>query len=296
MMTFKDILREDKELIEKHLEELLNVDLIYQKDILDSMRYSIKTGGKRLRPILFIETVKLLGKNPLDFIVYPCAIEMIHTYSLIHDDLPAMDDDSLRRGKPTNHIVFGEGLAILAGDALLNYAFEILFKDIKKNIEPNRASAAYDIAKASGFFGMIGGQVVDLESEGKEVDIETMEFIHRHKTGALIETSMVSAAILCDAKPEEIEALKKYARAIGLNFQITDDILDITGDEKILGKTIGSDLENNKATYPKFYGLEETKNLSRKIRDESINYLKVFDEDKANFFKELSNYILERKS
>lgn len=295
-MTFKELLKKDQLIVEEHLMKFLDKDLTYQKDVLKSMKYSIKSGGKRLRPVLFMETIKLFGKNPLDYMAYACAIEMIHTYSLIHDDLPAMDDDSLRRGQPTNHIVFGEGMAILAGDSLLNYAFELLFEDMKDSINQNKAEAAYEIAKAAGMFGMIGGQVVDIDSEGKNIDIETMEFIHRHKTGALIEASIVSAAILCGANSDELSNLKRYSKSIGLNFQITDDILDIIGDESVLGKPIGSDEENNKATYPKFYGLEKSIELSKQIRDESLKYLEIFDEDKVFFFKELSNYILERKS
>ena len=240
-MNFKELMEFDKQIVEKYMDELLAINVIYEKKLIESMKYSVQAGGKRLRPILFLETIKLLNKNPFDFIEIACAIEMIHTYSLIHDDLPAMDNDSLRRGKPTNHVVFGEATAILAGDGLLNLAHEIMIAFVSKKLTKNNINGINIISKAAGINGMIAGQAVDIESEGKSIDIDTMKFIHSNKTGALIEASIVAAAVMSDADDTRIAALKTYAKYIGLAFQITDDILDIEGNEAELGKKIGSD-------------------------------------------------------
>lgn len=287
-MNFKELMEFDKQIVEKYMDELLAINVIYEKKLIESMKYSVQAGGKRLRPILFLETIKLLNKNPFDFIEIACAIEMIHTYSLIHDDLPAMDNDSLRRGKPTNHVVFGEATAILAGDGLLNLAHEIMIAFVSKKLTKNNINGINIISKAAGINGMIAGQAVDIESEGKSIDIDTMKFIHSNKTGALIEASIVAAAVMSDADDTRIAALKTYAKYIGLAFQITDDILDIEGNEAELGKKIGSDELNDKATYPKYFGLEKSKEYAKNTITNAIESLNVFEPREKAFFCRLS--------
>ncbi len=294
-MNFKELMEFDKQIVEKYMDELLAINVIYEKKLIESMKYSVQAGGKRLRPILFLETIKLLNKNPFDFIEIACAIEMIHTYSLIHDDLPAMDNDSLRRGKPTNHVVFGEATAILAGDGLLNLAHEIMIAFVSKKLTKNNINGINIISKAAGINGMIAGQAVDIESEGKSIDIDTMKFIHSNKTGALIEASIVAAAVMSDADDTRIAALKTYAKYIGLAFQITDDILDIEGNEAELGKKIGSDELNDKATYPKYFGLEKSKEYAKNTITNAIESLNVFEPREKAFFVELADYIICRK-
>lgn len=294
-MNFKEVMEFDKQIVEKYMDELLSINVIYEKKLIESMKYSVQAGGKRLRPILFLETIKLLNKNPFDFIEIACAIEMIHTYSLIHDDLPAMDNDSLRRGKPTNHVVFGEATAILAGDGLLNLAHEIMIAFVSKKLTKNNINGINIISKAAGINGMIAGQAVDIESEGKSIDIDTMKFIHSNKTGALIEASIVAAAIMSDADDTKITALKTYAKYIGLAFQITDDILDIEGNEAELGKKIGSDELNDKATYPKYFGLEKSKEYAKNTITNAIESLNVFEPKEKAFFVDLADYIICRK-
>ena len=294
-MNFKELMEFDKQIVEKYMDELLSINVIYEKKLIESMKYSVQAGGKRLRPILFLETIKLLNKNPFDFIEIACAIEMIHTYSLIHDDLPAMDNDSLRRGKPTNHVVFGEATAILAGDGLLNLAHEIMIAFVSKKLTKNNINGINIISKAAGINGMIAGQAVDIESEGKSIDIDTMKFIHSNKTGALIEASIVAAAVMSDADDTRIAALKTYAKYIGLAFQVTDDILDIEGNEAELGKKIGSDELNDKATYPKYFGLEKSKEYAKNTITNAIESLNVFEPKEKAFFVDLADYIICRK-
>lgn len=294
-MKFYETLDLNKKLVEEHIKEISPKGISYEKNLLESMDYSLNAGGKRLRPILFLETIKLFKHNIADFMDIACALEMIHTYSLIHDDLPAMDNDFLRRGKPTNHIVFGEAVAILAGDGLLNYANELMINFLIKNNDTKYIKGVYEISKASGINGMIAGQVVDIESEGRNIDFQTMEFIHSYKTGALISASILSAAIMSDATEKQLLALKGYAKNIGIVFQITDDILDVEGDTSILGKNIGSDKLQDKATYPKFYGIEESKHIAKKIVEEAVNYLEIFPDDDKKFFVDLAYYILKRQ-
>ena len=294
-MNFKELMEFDKQIVEKYMDELLSINVIYEKKLIESMKYSVQAGGKRLRPILFLETIKLLNKNPFDFIEIACAIEMIHTYSLIHDDLPAMDNDSLRRGKPTNHVVFGEATAILAGDGLLNLAHEIMIAFVSKKLTKNNINGINIISKAAGINGMIAGQAVDIESEGKSIDIDTMKFIHSNKTGALIEASIVAAAVMSDADDTRIAALKTYAKYIGLAFQVTDDILDIEGNKAELGKKIGSDELNDKATYPKYFGLEKSKEYAKNTITNAIESLNVFEPREKAFFVDLADYIICRK-
>ncbi len=263
------------------------------------MVYSLRAGGKRLRPILMLEVYKVLAGNDNIEEVMPFAasIEMIHTYSLIHDDLPAMDNDDFRRGKATNHKVFGEGIAILAGDGLLNFAFEKMIEGIT-NYFPNDdrgIRAMYEIARASGINGMIGGQVADLESEGKRVDKDTLKFIHLKKTSAMIEAAVKTGAIIGNASEEQFLALSKYASAVGLAFQVVDDILDVIGDENKLGKKIGSDINNDKSTYPSLYGIEESKIIANKLIGDSINALNIFGQE-ADFLRVLAKYLEIREN
>jgi len=220
-----------------------------------AMEYSLLAGGKRLRPILCLASCELAGADPQLALPTACALEMVHTMSLIHDDLPAMDDDDLRRGRPTNHKMFGEAMAILAGDALLCQAFEMV-AGRSPGVPPQRLLAVTTaLARAAGAPGLVGGQVVDLASEGKRVSLETLEFIHRHKTGALLEVSVISGAIIAGATEELVADLRHYAGNIGLAFQIIDDILDQTADSATLGKTAGKDLRTEKSTYPALLGL-----------------------------------------
>src|SRR5699024_9043471 len=250
-MEFKQALKERANQVESLLKTYMPSEEGYQKIIIESMNYSLSAGGKRLRPILTMEACKAVGGNVEDSIPFAMAIEMIHTYSLIHDDLPALDNDDLRRGKKTNHIVYGEDMAILAGDALLNYAFEVMLSNSIDKKNPNKyLKAINEIAKASGIYGMIGGQVVDIQSENKQISKDKLDYIHNNKTAAIIIGCMRAGAIIGDATSNQLEKITKYAKNIGLSFQIVDDILDILGDESKLGKKVGSDIENQKSTYP----------------------------------------------
>ena len=268
-----------------------------QKTIFDAMKYSVMAGGKRLRPVLMQETFKLFGGEGQVINYFMAAIEMIHTYSLVHDDLPAMDNDMLRRGKPTTHAVYGEAMGILAGDALLNYAFETALRAF----EDESADAAtvgkalLVLSKKAGIYGMIGGQVVDVEAEKKGQDItqEKIHFIYELKTGALIEAAMMIGAILAGASEEEISLVEKVASKIGMAFQIQDDILDVEGDEKILGKPIGSDERNQKATFVTFAGIEKSKEEVKRLTDEAIEMLSSLP-NKNEFLQELLAYLVYR--
>ena len=262
--SLNSYLKERKQEVETALDQ--SIALVYPEKIYESMRYSLMAGGKRLRPILCLATCELVGGNAAMAMPTACALEMIHTMSLIHDDLPAMDNDDLRRGKPTNHKVYGEDIAILAGDALLAYAFEMVTttKDIPA---PRLLQVVAKLAQAVGAAGLVGGQVVDLDSEGKpDITEATLTFIHTHKTGALLEASVLSGAILAGAEAADLAKLASYSQNIGLAFQIVDDILDITATQEQLGKTAGKDLQAQKATYPSLWGLEE----SRRKADELV--------------------------
>ena len=262
--SLNSYLKERQQEVETALDQ--SIALVYPEKIYESMRYSLMAGGKRLRPILCLATCELVGGNAAMAIPTACALEMIHTMSLIHDDLPAMDNDDLRRGKPTNHKVYGEDIAILAGDALLAYAFEMVTttKDIPA---PRLLQVVAKLAQAVGAAGLVGGQVVDLDSEGKpDITEATLTFIHTHKTGALLEASVLSGAILAGAEAADLAKLASYSQNIGLAFQIVDDILDITATQEQLGKTAGKDLQAQKATYPSLWGLEE----SRRKADELV--------------------------
>lgn len=293
-MEFKDVLKQKIDYIETLLNRYMPKEEGYQKTIIESMNYSLKAGGKRLRPILTLESCKIVGGKEEDAIPFAIAIEMIHTYSLIHDDLPALDNDDLRRGKPTNHKVFGEAMATLAGDALLNYAFELMLSSsIDKEDSNKYLKAINEVAKHAGIYGMIGGQVVDVESENKIIDKDKLDFIHLNKTAAMIVGSMRAGAIIGGASEEELEKVTKYGRNIGLSFQIVDDILDITGDEEKLGKPIGSDIENHKSTYPSLLGLEKSREIARQLIEEGKSSIDGLSSE-IDFLNQLGDYIISR--
>ncbi|KAA0259160.1 polyprenyl synthetase family protein [Deferribacter autotrophicus] len=263
--------------------------------LLESMRYSLFAGGKRLRPVLIYSSYGIFESYFDKVTPFAAAVEMLHTYSLIHDDLPAMDDDDLRRGKPTNHIMFGEATAILAGDALLTHAFQVMLdKDLNPDIPENiMIEAAFKLAKHAGFEGMVGGQYADINNEGKPIDEETLSFIHIHKTAKLLSYCCELGAILGFGDETDKKRLHNFGEKIGLAFQIVDDILDITSTTEQLGKNAKSDEKNSKATYPQIFGLDESKKKAKKLIDEAIEEISVYD--KAAFpLIEIAKYIIER--
>ncbi|NPA48443.1 MAG: polyprenyl synthetase family protein [Thermodesulfobacteria bacterium] len=262
----------------------------------EAMHYSLMAGGKRLRPILVLAGAEAVGGSFQRLLPLACAIECIHTYSLIHDDLPAMDDDDLRRGKPTCHKAFDEATAILAGDALLTHAFRLLaHEDLEAAFPADRLFRVLRlISEAAGLYGMVAGQMADLLAEGRPVSPEELYFIHHHKTAALIRASVLAGAVLCGADPEEERALSDYGWKIGHAFQIVDDILDLEGDEETLGKPVGSDLEKKKATYPALYGLEGARKEARALLQGALESLELFGPE-ADFLRDIAYYVLERK-
>ncbi|MEM6423787.1 MAG: geranylgeranyl diphosphate synthase CrtE [Cyanobacteria bacterium P01_D01_bin.128] len=261
--------------VEQALDRALQV--IYPETIYESMRYSLMAGGKRLRPILCLATTELTGGTVDMAMPTACALEMVHTMSLIHDDLPAMDNDDYRRGKLTNHKVYGDDVAILAGDALLSYAFEFIATQSSVPAE-NLLKVVAALGRAVGAAGLVGGQVVDLESEGKaDITVDTLNFIHRHKTAALLEVSVTAGAMLMGADAAVLEKLSSYAQNIGLAFQIVDDILDITSTQAELGKSIGKDVAAQKATFPSLWGLEESKRQAQQLVEQAKQDLESFD-------------------
>lgn len=280
------------ELVERRLEELLLGEHVYPETIHQAMRYSIFAGGKRLRPVLAIAAAEAVGGDSTDVLDVACALEMIHTYSLIHDDLPAMDNDDYRRGKLTNHKVFGEGIAVLAGDALLTYAFEVI-SSVKSASHERLLAVIREISHAVGTTGMIGGQVVDIQSEGKQIELDTLEYIHSAKTGALFRASLRSGAILAGANDKQLSCLSDYADYFGLVFQITDDILDVMGDEAKIGKPVGSDIKNNKATYPSLYTLPVAQQMAEATINKALACLETSGL-KADFLREIVQYLATR--
>ncbi len=291
----KTYLEERRRWVEEALERYLPPEKEWPSKLHEAMTYSMRAGGKRLRPILALAACEAVGV-PVDRVMpIAVALEMIHTYSLIHDDLPAMDNDALRRGKPTSHKVFGEAMAILAGDALLTEAFRLMARHRHPKVDPQVLIQVIEsIADAAGSRGMAGGQVVDLESEKKKISLEALEKLHRHKTGRLIQVSVEAGARLAGATPAQVEALGLYGEKIGLAFQIADDVLDIEGGEEI-GKDIGSDIAREKSTYPSLLGIEESKRLANTLTEEAIQLLKIFD-DQADPLREIARYIVNRKS
>ncbi|MDR3593011.1 MAG: polyprenyl synthetase family protein [Negativicutes bacterium] len=262
--------------------------------IFEAMKYSLFAGGKRIRPILLMAAADAVGGDGSCYMHVACGLEMIHTYSLIHDDLPAMDDDDLRRGKPTNHKVFGEGIAVLAGDGLLTAAFEVMLS--QPQVKPDVLVAVVrGIAAAAGATGMVGGQVVDLMSEGKSIDAATLKFMHQAKTGALFRAALTSGALLAGASAGQVAALTEYAEQFGLAFQITDDILDVAGSSESIGKPVGSDAKNNKVTYVTLYSLPEAERMARQAVDAALEALSGFGGE-ADILRELVRYLINRKS
>lgn len=281
------------ELIEARLEESIPEYHPYCSKIKEAMAYSLMAGGKRLRPVLALATAGIFDCPVSEVIDFGCSLEMIHTYSLIHDDLPAMDNDDYRRGKLTNHKVFGEAMAILAGDALLNLAYENMLKATISAPSDGKLKAMALIARYAGAHGMIGGQVIDLDSEGKRVDEDTLKTMHRLKTGALIKAPVEAAAIIAGAGENELELLSGYAANLGLAFQIKDDILDVEGSLEDMGKAPGNDQRCEKSTYVTLYGLDQSKKLLREVTDNGVAYLEVFGE-KAMFLRELALSLVNR--
>jgi geranylgeranyl diphosphate synthase type II len=296
-MELKEYLKEKKNLVEAFLTMYFGQP--FKPAILhESMSYSIAAGGKRVRPVLCIAAYEACGGRAEDVVPQAASIELIHTYSLIHDDLPAMDNDDLRRGKPTNHKVFGDGMAILAGDGLLTEAFSLLGDPRYRHASISDAAIIkiiYELAYAAGAHGMVGGQAQDLMSENAEPDADTLSFIHHHKTAALLSVSVRMGGILAGADEAKINGLNKYGDNIGLAFQVVDDILDIEGDTEVIGKPKGSDEKKKKMTYPSLYGIEESKKKAKDLIDTAVAALSVFDE-KAEPLRAIARYLYERKN
>jgi geranylgeranyl diphosphate synthase, type II len=297
MVDILRYLQEQKALVDEALARYLPGEEHYPPAIFQAMRYSVFAGGKRVRPILAIAAAEALGGTAADVLPVACALECIHTYSLIHDDLPALDNDDYRRGRLTNHKVFGEANAILAGDALLTFAFELMgdARHWPQFVPERVVQVMHEVAYAIGTFGMIGGQVVDLQMEGQDVDLPALQYIHAHKTGALIRTSVRSGAILSGGSPAAVEALTHYGTHIGLAFQIMDDILDVRGDEQLMGKALRKDNERRKATYPRLVGLAESEVRAQAAVTASIAALDIVGERGA-VLRDLAHFIIARES
>lgn len=295
---FMEELQQKVEHINNVLEKFLPVEEGQQRIIFEAMNYSVRAGGKRLRPILMEETYHMFGGSSAVIEPFMAAIEMIHTYSLVHDDLPAMDNDEYRRGKKTTHAVYGEAMGILAGDALLNLAYETAAKAFDMEVADARVARAFTVlAKKAGVYGMVGGQVVDVESEKSDdcpITREKLDFIYRLKTGALIENSMMIGAILAGASSDEVSRVEQIAAKLGLAFQIQDDVLDVTSTLEVLGKPVGSDEKNNKATYVTFEGLDKAVSDVERISKEAEKLLDDLGYDDA-FLKELFEYLIHRE-
>lgn len=297
-MELKAYLKEQCARIDAALDRFLPRETELPHSLHKAMRYSVFAGGKRVRPILMLAACQAVGGDSERSVPAACAMEMIHTYSLIHDDLPAMDDDDFRRGNPTNHKVFGEAIAILAGDALLTEAFKLV-SDPRANdgCQPSGLLAViHEIANCAGSYGMVGGQVVDMESEGRhDIDLPTVQYIHTHKTGALIKASVVAGALLGGAAGEKLAAITRYGEAAGLAFQIADDILDIEGTTEEIGKDAGSDEARGKATYPAVMGVAAAREEAQAMMDEALRALELFGAE-ADPLREIARYIVQRRS
>lgn len=293
-MKLPDFYEADRAVIEAALNQLLPPEITRPESIHRAMRYSISAGGKRVRPVLCVETARMFTENLEGAVQVGCAIEFIHTYSLIHDDLPALDNDDLRRGKPTSHKVFGEAIAILAGDALLTLAFQTL---ANAAIEPSRrVRATSEIAAAAGTVnGMVGGQVADIEAGGKSVAAETLEYIHRSKTAALIRASIMGGAIAGGAADADIERLRRFGDTIGWAFQVVDDLLDVEESSAALGKTAGKDQAQAKATYPALYGIEKSRMIAAELETKALAELGPYGERSARL-RQLAEFLVARRS
>lgn len=292
-MNFKDELKEKVSIIDEYLEKYLPSEGEYPQVIFKAMRYSVFAGGKRLRPIMVMETCKAFGGDFKKAMPFACSLEMIHTYSLIHDDLPAIDNDDYRRGRLTNHKMFGEDIAILAGDALLHHAFETMSRACVEQNDIGSCRAMLAIAEGAGVHGMVGGQVVDVISEGKPIDKETLDFIHKNKTAAMLIGALKSGAIIGGASDAEVKKIEKAGELIGIAFQIQDDILDVTSTFEKLGKPINSDEKNNKVTYATMFGVEKASEFVKSMSDEAIEILQSMG-DKTDFLVKLTEYLIKR--
>jgi geranylgeranyl diphosphate synthase type II len=296
--NIKELLNEYKTIIDNNLDRLIPKEHKYIETLYESARYSVFAGGKRLRPILAILSYKLFDENIDKLLNMACAIEMIHTYSLIHDDLPCMDNDDYRRGKLTNHKVYGDAEALLCGDALLNMAGEIMISEVLKRSDcleemQRYAAAMGEVLKASGTEGMIGGQFVDIKSENKKAEKDTLEYIHKNKTGAMIVAPLKVGAIIAGASKDQVQAISQYGEKIGLAFQIEDDILDVIGDGSKLGKPIGSDEKNSKSTFVTIYGLDKSKEIVKEMTKEAVEIISKFD--KSQELVEFALYLTKRE-
>lgn len=292
-MTFKDLFEKKQVIINDYLNNMILVE-DSPEVIVSAMKYSLFAGGKRIRPVLSLSVCEGLGGNPEKVLPMACCIELIHTYSLIHDDLPSMDNDDMRRGKPTSHKVFGEANAILAGDALLNYAFECIFNTISKNnFDPKHIIAGKIIAKAAGPSGMIGGQVIDIENEGKSMSLEELIHMHSKKTGALIEAACLVGGIAAE-RMDKMDEIKEYSHNLGIAFQIVDDILDCIGDANKLGKKTGRDEARDKSTFVKILGINESRKLAEEYSDKALNLAGKLDN--TGFLGELTEFLLNREN
>ncbi len=293
----EDYLEARKILVDRALEKFMPRPSGLQGHVIRAMRYTLFAGGKRIRPVLCIAGAEAVGGSADHVLPVACAIELIHSYSLIHDDLPALDDDDFRRGKPTNHKVFGEAMAILAGDGLLTLAFNLMARyGLEGRVEEKALLRVIDlIASAAGYDGMVGGQAVDVTSEGKGPDPAAVEYIHTRKTGALIAASLTAGVILAGGNEEEVKSINRYGQHIGLVFQIADDILNIEGDREVMGKEIGGDKERGKITYPSVFGINKSKRVQDQLIDRAIEALDGFDE-RANPLRDLARYIVKRKA
>lgn len=291
-MHFDNELKLKQDSILRYLEGIMEIKDV-PDTILEAMEYSLFAGGKRIRPVLALAVCEALGGSREDVLPFGCAVELIHTYSLIHDDLPAMDNDDLRRGKPTNHKVFGEGMAILAGDGLLNLAYEIVLSALIKNNSRESVIAAEFIGRAAGIKGMIGGQVIDIESEGCKIEMEKLRDMHSKKTGALIDAACASGCLIA-GRQDMLDTVLEYSRNLGIAFQIVDDILDVIGDSKKLGKNTGSDAQNEKSTYVSILGLDRAKELAGEYSKKAEELAELIDRE--GFLVKLTNYLLYRES
>jgi geranylgeranyl diphosphate synthase type II len=292
-MSFPAYLAERRSMVDTALDLFLPIATTTPERLHEAIRYSMLAPGKRLRPILVLASAEAVGGAPEAVLRTACAMECIHVFSLIHDDLPCMDNDDYRRGRLTNHKVYGEAMAMLAGDALLTLAFELI-ADNAAEVAPSRVVAALKlISNATGTCGMVGGQVVDIESEGKEIGLDTLEYIHSHKTGALLTASSVAGAMLSGASASQLDRLRIYGGSIGLAFQIADDILDVIGDQEKIGKPVGSDESNDKATYPKLFGLDESRRMAQQEVSRAVAVLDEFGAA-AEPLRAIARYIVER--
>lgn len=294
-MTFEEKLDFYTNYINKNLDGYIkDLDCI-ENTIYKAIRYSLLSNGKRIRPVLALATGEMFDAKKEDILPFACAIEMIHTYSLIHDDLPAMDNDDYRRGVLTNHKVFGEGMAVLAGDALLNSAFELMSNQIINKIPDNYRELLVmnNIVNSAGINGMIAGQVIDIESQGRDISLALLEYMHKKKTGCLINAAILTGAQIGKANNEELESLSKFSQNLGMAFQIKDDILDVIGDKEKLGKDIGKDEENKKATFVSVLGLEKSIVALKHKTKEAIRNLDIFGK-RAEFLIDMANYLLKR--